>query len=290
MSAHAALLPDGRLHLQHGPIDCLCQAWGAPAEVRAAYQQAAVFFATVMADLCNELALLRQPLPSPPPVGAVARAMHDACMPFADRFITPMAAVAGAVADAVLAAMCRGRNVHKAFVNNGGDIAFHLQPGASLRCGLIADIAAPSTPSLQGSFLLTAEQPARGLATSGRACKGHGGRSFSFGIADSVSILARTAAQADAAATIVGNAVDLPGHPAIDRRPANEIDPDSDLGNRLVTFDVGLLSDETVSAALDAGQSIGDILLQVGLIEGSVLVLRRQMRIRHAPLLLKEVA
>jgi ApbE superfamily uncharacterized protein (UPF0280 family) len=148
----------------------------------------------------------------------------------------------------------------------------------------------PVPPSLDGTFLLTAAHPARGLATSGRACKGQGGRSFSFGIADSVSILARTAAQADAAATIIGNAVDLPGHPAVDRRPANAIDPDSDLGDRLITFDVGPLSDETISAALDAGTTMADNLLQAGLIEGAVLALRGRVRIRQSPLALQEVA
>ena len=142
MSAVAALLPDGRLHLQHGPIDCLCRAWGKPDEVRAAYNQATQFFATVLDDLCAELPLLRTALPTRPPCGKVARAMHAACMPFADRFITPMAAVAGAVADGVLAAMIQGRDVTRAFVNNGGDITFHLAAGTSLRCGLVADISA----------------------------------------------------------------------------------------------------------------------------------------------------
>jgi ApbE superfamily uncharacterized protein (UPF0280 family) len=380
MSAVAALLPDGRLHLQHGPIDCLCQAWGSPEEIRAAYQQAAAFFRSILAELCSELPLLRQPMPARRPNGAIAQAMHAACTPFATQFITPMAAVAGAVSDAVLAAMCHGRALRKAFVNNGGDIAFHLAPGMSLRCGLVTDLTAPgrsrdaegastnpdlslrvahqpapdppwmksvtarnkatlrsggvflsgataarqsgsirrqiaaprslpamtaepgtpfvddsengwtAPPSLDGTFLLTAAHPARGIATSGRACKGQGGRSFSFGIADSVSVLARTAAQADAAATIIGNAVDLPGHPAIDRRPASAIDPDSDLGDRLITFDVGILSDETVSAALDAGATMADNLLQAGLIEGAVLALCGHMHVCHSSLAPQEVA
>jgi ApbE superfamily uncharacterized protein (UPF0280 family) len=170
-------------------------------------------------DLCAELPLLRSHLPTPPPTGRIARAMHAACMPFAGRFITPMAAVAGAVADAVLAAMVAGRDVTRGFVNNGGDIAFHLAPGESLRCGLVTDISANHPPSLDGTFRLTASHPARGLATSGRACKGRGGRSFSFGIADSVTVLARTAVGADAAATIIGNAVDLPNHGAITAAP-----------------------------------------------------------------------
>jgi len=284
MSAVAALLPDGRLHLQHGPVDCLCRAWGPPEEVRAAYRQASGFFATVLGDLCDELPLLRAALPTPQPSGPVARAMHAACMPFSDRFITPMAAVAGAVADAVLAAMVAGLDLSRAFVNNGGDIAFHLAPGESLRCGLIADLA---DVALDGAFLLTSEQPARGLATSGRACKGHGGRSFSFGIADAVTVLARTAAQADAAATMIGNAVDLPGHPAIDRRPAIEIDPASDLGDRLITFDVGPLSGDAIEAALDAGAMMADSMRRDGLIEAAVLALRRRLRVCYPVLTLE---
>src|SRR5690242_4670172 len=97
--ALAALLPDGRLHLQHGPIDCVCRAWGAEAELRVAYDQAAAAFGEVLTTLVAELALLRTPLPSPRPKGPVARRMHAAVAPFADQFITPMAAVAGAVAD-----------------------------------------------------------------------------------------------------------------------------------------------------------------------------------------------
>jgi hypothetical protein len=279
VSAVAAILPDGRLHLRHGPIDCLCRAWGEPGEVRAGYAQAARYFATVLEGLCAELALLRTPLPFARPRGAVAQAMHDACVPFAAGFVTPMAAVAGAVADAVLAAMLAGRVLARAFVNNGGDIAFHLAAGEALRCGLVADLAAPA---LDGAFVLRADRPARGLATSGRACKGQGGRSFSFGIADAVSVLARTAAQADAAATIVANAVDLPGHPAVARRAACDIDPASELGSRAVTWEVGGLTGGEIAAALDAGAAMADKLLGLGLIEGAVLSLQGSVRVCHA--------
>lgn len=274
MRAVAALLPDGRLHLQHGPIDCLCRAWGRPEQVRAAYSKAANAFPAILPALCAELTHLRTPLPSSPPRGSVTRVMHNACAPFADRFITPMAAVAGAVADAVLAAMIAGRELPRAFVNNGGDIAWHLAPGETLRCGLISDLSAPA---LDGHFALDAVQPARGLATSGRACKGRGGRSFSFGIADSVTVLADTAAKADAAATVVANAVDLPGHPAIIRRPADSVDPDSDLGSRLITWDVGPLADEEAAAALEAGRNVADSLAARGLIRGAVLALRHRI-------------
>jgi ApbE superfamily uncharacterized protein (UPF0280 family) len=277
VTAQIALLPGGRLHLQHGPIDCLCRAWGAPTEVRAAYAQAAAVFGDILPALCRELPLLRTPLPSPPPKGAIARAMHTACAPYADRFITPMAAVAGAVADHLLGALCAGRDLARAYVNDGGDIAFHLAPGERLRCGLVADLAAPA---LDGTFLLDAARPSRGIATSGRACKGKGGRSFSFGIADAVTVLARTAAEADAAATIVANAVDLPGHPAIHRRPASDIDPESDLGGRAVTWDVGPLSPGEIESALDEGCRVADALIAAGRIDSAVLALRGHLRVR----------
>ncbi len=282
MTAQIALLPGDRLHLQHGPIDCICRAWGAPGEVRAAYGQAAAAFPAMLPALCEELAALRRRvLAAAPPAGAVARAMHAACLPYADRFITPMAAVAGAVADHLLAALTAGRALDRAFVNDGGDIAFHLAPGESLRAGLVADLTAPA---LDGTFLLDAAHPARGLATSGRACRGQGGRSFSFGIADAVSVLAATAADADAAATIIGNAVDLPRHPAISRRPATAIDPDSDLGARPVTWSVGRLSAEEVAHALDGGERVADALIAAGRIHGAVLALRGAVRVRGAAL------
>ncbi len=271
MTAQAALLADGRLHLQHGPIDCLCRAEGEADEVARAYAQAQAAFPAILPALAAELPHLRAPLPTPRPAGAIARAMHAACMPFAAGFITPMAAVAGAVADAVLAAMIEGRTLTRAFVNNGGDIAFHLAPGATLRAGLVADLAAPA---LDGVFLLEADLPARGLATSGRACKGAGGKSFSLGIADATSVLARHAAAADAAATMIGNAIDLPGHPAIRRRPACEIDAASDLGERLVTIALGDLAPAEIRAALDAGRQFAEALRRAGLIAGAVLALR----------------
>jgi ApbE superfamily uncharacterized protein (UPF0280 family) len=280
VTAIAAALPDGGLHLQHGPIDCLCRAWGEPGDIARAYAQASETFPDILPELCAELPLLRAPLPSLPPEGPVARAMHAACAPFADRFITPMAAVAGAVADHVLAAMLHGTRLQRAFVNDGGDIALHLAAGETLRCGMVADLAAPA---LDAVITLAADQPARGIATSGRACKGHGGRSFSFGIADAVTVLAATAARADAAASVIANAVDLPGHPAILRRPANAIDPDSDLGARAVTWQVGALTAAEIDAALDAGCAVAEGLRRAGLIAGAALALGGRLRLAMAP-------
>lgn len=274
---HAGLLPDGkRLHLQHGPIDLIVQAFGDPAEVQASYVQATAGFVDVLATLVKELPLLRTALGEARPLvkGPVAQRMLAACWPHREQFITPMAAVAGAVADHVLEALVDGRNLTRAYVNDGGDIAFHLAPGARLSCGLVSDVA---SPALDGGFVLEASMPARGIATSGRATKGGGGRSFSLGIADAVTVLAATAAEADAAATVVANAVDLPGHREIRRARASDLDPDSDLGDRLVTTGLGTLSPAELRAALLRGHAVAERLARAGRILAAVLVLRGAM-------------
>ena len=262
-----ALLADGkRLHLQDGPIDLIVEADGTAADVRAAYEAAARRFTGLLDELCEELRELRaaaDPLQCSLK-GAVACRMHAAVAPFAaDCFITPMAAVAGSVAEEILGAMLAAAQLQRAYVNNGGDIALHLGEGERFSVGLM------DRPDRQGLFrtmVIGADDPARGIATSGRH-----GRSFSLGIADAVTVLARTASQADAAATIIANAVDLPGHPAIVRQPANELQPDSDLGARLVTRDVGELTEGEIESALAAGAGRGRALLAAGLVEGAAL-------------------
>jgi ApbE superfamily uncharacterized protein (UPF0280 family) len=266
-------LADGRrLHLQDGPIDLIVEADGGAADVHAAYAAATRRFTGLLDELCAELPLLRQ---AADPAwcllqGKVARRMHDAVAPFAaDGFITPMAAVAGAVAEEILAAMTANTQLARAYVNNGGDIALHLADGAQFSVGL-AD--RPDAPGLLRTMTIHADDPARGVATSGRH-----GRSFSLGIADAVTVLARTASQADAAATIIANAVDLPGHPAVLRCPARDLQPDSDLGARPVTRAVGELSLGEIEDALEAGAVSARKWLAAGLIDGAALRLHGEM-------------
>ena len=268
-----ALLADGsRLHLQDGPIDLIVEARGTATDLRAAYEAAVQRFTGLLDELCGELPLLRQ---AADPArcalqGTVARRMHEAVAPFAsEHFITPMAAVAGSVAEEILGAMLQIAPLERAYVNNGGDIALHLADGEHFTVGLAER---PDAPGLMRTMIIHADDPSRGIATSGRH-----GRSFSLGIADAVTVLARTASQADAAATIIANAVDLPGHPAIVRCPAHDLQADSDLGARLVTRDVGELSAGEIDAALESGAACARKLLAAGLIDGAALRLRGEM-------------
>lgn len=273
--AQMRLLPDGkRLHLQDGPIDLVLQAFGAGGEVRNAYEAAVLRFVTVLDELCSELSLLRAQATNggPEPRGKIAQRMARAVAPYAERtFITPMATVAGAVAEEILEAMTSSARLPKAYVNDGGDIALHLEPREEFAIGMVDR---PDRPSLFGTASVRSHDPVRGIATSGWR-----GRSFSLGIADAVTVLAERASQADAAATIIANAVDLPGHPAISRAPARSLAPDSDLGDLLVTQDVGELSPEEVSSGFKAGLAVAQALAAEGLIHSAALRLRNTTRI-----------
>ncbi|MCC6992186.1 MAG: UPF0280 family protein [Acidobacteria bacterium] len=261
-------LPDGRLHLQHGPIDLVIEAWGAASEVEAAYAQAAKRFDSVLEELVSELPRLREGLGAAFPMlrGRVAKRMVAACWPHRAVFLTPMAAVAGAVADEVLAAMLAGCALRKAYVNDGGDIAVHVAHGESLSAGIVENV---ERPSLDAGLRM--ERPC-GLATSGWR-----GRSQSLGIADSVTVLAGSAAAADAAATLSANAVDV-HHPGIERRPAHQLREDSDLGERLVTVAVPPLPPGAADAALDSGLELARQMLRRGLIQGAYLALQSRSR------------
>src|ERR1700758_1898350 len=239
-------LDAARWHWQYGPIDLILSADGEPSAVQAAYEACWTRFVDVLPELVSELKLLRQPVPGDAAhsdcalKGAVARRMWSACHPHRARYITPMAAVAGSVADELITAFAR-EGIARAFINNGGDIALHLTEGQQYRVGVFADLAAfsggkaPGDLALDANLTLDAPTPIRGVATSGWR-----GRSFSLGIADSVTVLARDAATADAAATMIANAVNC-DFARIVRVPAEQLKDDTDLGSLPVTVDVPAL-------------------------------------------------
>jgi hypothetical protein len=266
-----ARLPDGRLHLQHGPVDLVLRADGPPGEVERAYAQAAAAFAGLLEALVAELPLLKRPLGDALPAvsGPVALRMAHAVWPYRDRYITPMAAVAGSVAQHLLEAAVAGRGLARAYVNNGGDIALWLAPEQSLAVGLVARLDAPR---VERRVAVTAQCPVRGVATSG-----WGGRSFSLGIADAVTVFAATAPAADAAATVVANAVTV-DHPGIRRAPARTLQPDSDLGDIPVTVGVEMREPDAIAEALDGGAREAARWLRGGTLLGAVLFLAGQSR------------
>ena len=269
MSIQAAMLPDGkRLHLQHGPIDLIIEANGHADQVSKAYAAARARFETVLSVLAEELPTLRTLMPEAGLAvnGPIAQRMAMVVRPFWKSKVTPMAAVAGSVADEMLCAMCADADLTRAYVNNGGDIALHLADGENF-----------SIASANGPVAVCSTDPVRGIATSGWR-----GRSFSFGIADSVTVLAATAAQADIAATLIANEVDLPRSIKVRRAPAAALYPDSDLGQRRVTVEVAELTAGEVNTALARGLEFAGQLQMRGLIVAATLGLNDELRTLEA--------
>jgi ApbE superfamily uncharacterized protein (UPF0280 family) len=199
------------------------------------------------------------------PNGAIANRMDEATRPFSTNlFVTRMAAVAGAVADTILATMTAQAELTRAYVNNGGDIAIHLCAGQVFTTAMMGHDG-----TTLGQIEIKDTDDIRGIATSGRH-----GRSHSLGIADSVTVLAKSAAAADAATTLIANAVDLPNHPSISRRPASDLDDTSDLGSRLVVTDCRVFSDQDKQAALAAGLKTAQYFQDQDLIVGAALFLQ----------------
>ena len=271
MNAQRTLLPDGRWHFQHGPMDIVIGAGGNAEALELAHTDAWLRFRGILDELVQELPLLRLPVGGP-----IARRMWHACQPYKSSFITPMAAVAGAVAQE-LATCYAAEGVTRAWINNGGDIALYLTPSQSVRIGLYADFARLNVNEIvegvrtDGQFEVSSVLPVRGVATSGWR-----GRSFSLGIADSVTVLARTAAEADAAATVIANAVDV-RDARILRKPACELKDDTDLGTIPVTVDVPVLEPVLVQQALRAGLRRAQALRAAGLIWSAALVCQHQL-------------
>ncbi|MCY4197322.1 MAG: UPF0280 family protein [Rhodobacteraceae bacterium] len=272
MSAAARQLPDGRLHLHHGPIDLIIFADSRQqAVIVTALRAAWMRFRTILEELVQELPLLRSGWSeaSELPVGTTARRMCKSVTPYSrHEFITPMAAVAGAVAEEVLESMTRSADLDRAYVNNGGDIALHLSPGQSYRL-TIADLNGNSL----GEVEISADTPVRGIATSGR-----GGRSHSLGIADSVTVLAPTAVAADAAATLIANAADLPDHPTVERCLAEELNADTDLRGLSVVRACGRLTEDDISTALQSGVEVARTICCKGRVCAAALFLQGQSR------------
>jgi hypothetical protein len=263
---HAGRL-DGRLHLQEGPIDLVIDAFG-PAAARAeAFARAAAAFDGLLAGLARQLATLRRPLDAgwPADASATATRMRRAVAPFERHFVTPMAAVAGAVADTVLAEMREVDGLDAAYVNNRGDIALFVTPRRPLDIGVVTAVR---EAGIGAELHVDAASGVGGVATSG-----WDGRSFSLGIADAVTVLAHDAATADVAATLIANAVDA-DDPAITRVPASDLDPDSDLGERAVTTAVGRLAPAVVARALAAGRTRAERWVREGRIVGALIAVQ----------------
>lgn len=175
-----------------------------------------------------------------------ARVMADAVLATGDAYLTPMAAVAGTIADAA-ADHLYARGAQKVYANNGGDVAIRLAEGQSISVGVCFDL---ERGEVGRTVRIGPELEIGGVATSGL-----GGRSLTTGIASGVTVFSRRCANADATATLLADRsfIDVP---AVRRTRASEIDPDSDIADLDVVIGVGPLTEAERRRAL--GQVIDE--------------------------------
>lgn len=194
----------------------------------------------------------------------LAAKMITAVEAVGDDDLTPMAAVAGTIADAV-ADWLVGQNMDRVIVDNGGDIALRLKAGETATVGI-----RPRLDNFQISHVLHLDgsQASWGVTTSGV-----GGRSLTRGIASAVTVLAANASVADAAATAIGNACFVEDSSII-QAPAESLDPNTDLAGLSVTTEVGELLPEKVLKAIESARQKAEMLSQQKIIRGAFIALQ----------------
>jgi len=263
-------LRDGSILVQCGPMRMFIEAQVGmvkqPDLSRAAGKEAISFLERIAAGL----AALKVPAVETDLSGAdpLVETMWRAALAMDSEDLTPMAAVAGTIADATADYLER-RGMTRVVVNNGGDIAFRLKGDGLLSIGIREKIEETHVGAK-----VTVEA---GMNLGGAATSGLGGRSLTRGVADAATVLAKTAALADAAATTIANATYVES-PEVERVPANKLDTGSDLGGLMVTARVGRLRNEEIERALDLGIAKAQKLVDSGAVFGACVAAQGRMR------------
>ncbi len=214
--------------------------------------------------------LSKKAITSDPPSGdGVSYKMWQAAMRVGAHDLTPMATVAGAVADAT-ADFLQGFGMTRSIVNNGGDIAIRLAGEEYVNVGVRSDV---DRSEFSHRISVSQASGVGGICTSGL-----GGRSFTRGIASAVTVLGETAAIADAAATSVANATYI-DHPNIIRINADELDPLTDLKGVKITYGVGDLEKEFIETCFNKALNYANTLVNTGVIVGAVVSIKGQTRL-----------
>lgn len=261
----------GRVRVEYGPVSMVirAEAGGVPL-TEAAIKGAEAAVANLDA-LARFQEVARRPITrvaeseAYPPV---LRRMIDAARRTGAADVTPMVAVAGAMAELVGETVVAA-GAKTVIVNNGGDIALFLEPHRTIRVGVVADVSRKEVPLVI---------PVEGTAGIGGICtSGLGGRSFTKGVATAAVAIGSSAPVADACATLIANST-LVDDPAVEQVRAELLDPDTDIAGHLVTVRVGSLPPEAVARALAQGLEQGRRFINRGLLLGVVLVVQGQVR------------
>lgn len=260
-----AVLPGEKAVLaENGPLRLVIQAYSGPIPEIALAKKAAEYafdclgrVAAAQQSLRKRHGLITSSLQD-----EIARTMLESVRSIGDEDLTPMAAVAGTIADFV-ADWLFSRNVTRVIVDNGGDIAIRLKAGESARVGLRPAI---DSQEITYSILLDSKYSSWGVTTSGM-----GGRSLTRGVASAVTVFAPRSSVSDAAATAIANSC-FSEDKNILQVPAKTIAPYTDLGDMLVTVSASGLAEKTVQKALANGLKKATGIQERGLILGALIV------------------
>ena len=264
----------GQVIVDHGPVYLKIRTESAGQPVHEAAVQGAQAAITALEEVARFLDVAKgedqgSALASDYP--AVLRRMISAVRAVGDSTLTPLAAVAGAIADVAAEASVR-QGANKVVVDNGGDIAIRIKGSESVTVGIVTD---SSHDSCSYKVRIDASSGIKGVATSGL-----GGRGFTKGIASAAVALCSSGALADACATYLANAATIE-HAAIQRCLAEQIDPNTDIRGHKVVLEVGHLPEEACRQALATCVSEIDRLIRKGILLGALIAVRGLVAVRR---------
>lgn len=259
-------LEDGRVFVDYGPASMVITARRDGVDLPELASQAFPLIRDSLREIAEALPILRQ-YPRDGDFSGLSGlplVMAEAVLATGEPTLTPMAAVAGTMADTV-ADWIYARGADFVAVNNGGDIALRLAPGQQLRMGILPDLEG----SISQVITIRSEDGIGGVCTSGL-----GGRSLTRGIASSVSVFAARCAVADACATHIANCSYIDS-PRVHTCLAGEIEPESDIAGLTIVSAVEKLTEEEAERGLaqiraEAEKQLrrGNLLFAAGDIQG----------------------
>jgi len=262
---HIGVIDEESVLVECGPMRLVIRAWNKKQPQTKLARRAAEESISYLERIARCRPLLSRPIPDIEdlPGDELALGMINSTRAIGDHDLTPMAAVAGTIADAV-ANWLFEREATRVIVDNGGDIAVRLAKGESVTVGVRPRV---TSRHISHVINLDSDHSAWGVTTSGV-----GGRSLTRGIASAVTVLSTRASVADAAATAIANACFVKDDRII-QQPAAKMDPISDLKDIPVTTEVGPLSSEKVLAAIKSARQKAEDLSDKGIILGAFIAL-----------------
>jgi len=263
-------LPDGSVLVDYGPMQMVIRAYEDGKPLVTLAQEGAHLALGVLEDLAGFLPVIKkkaQGLEVEKEFPDVVRRMVEATQRMEEPDLTPLAAVAGAASD-VVADFIFDQGGSKTIVDNGGDIAIRLRGDEVAKVGVKTDIH-----STRPSYMISIDST---MGIGGVTTSGLGGRSFTKGIASAATVLSKSAALADAAATVIGNFTNV-DDPKIRRSLAEGIYPDTDIAGAWVTTEIGRLSPEKIEEALKHGLSKAYSICERRLIKGALIAVKSRV-------------